>query len=221
MTAGSKPGPKKGYKQTPEHTRKVALAITGSHHGLWKGDDVGRTALHNWIRRHKPDPGFCEACGKTGKTDVANISGQYVRHVSDFQYLCRRCHMLSDERLMKLKERIVAANKARIGTPSAPWTTERRERHRISCNTEEHRKKLSRALKGKRFSEEHKLKLKLAWTPERKQNASLACTPEMRQKAGERFKNLNRAKIGKPLSEEHRNRISRSIRAKRLRNSLH
>ena len=34
--------------------------------------------------------------------DCANISGEYHRDVDDFEWLCRRCHMVKDGRLEKL-----------------------------------------------------------------------------------------------------------------------
>lgn len=64
----------------------------------WKGDSVGYHALHNYIRNHKPKPQFCEICGKSGKLDCANISGEYKRDLNDWQYICRSCHCLSDDR---------------------------------------------------------------------------------------------------------------------------
>lgn len=71
---------------------------------LWKGDKVGYNALHGWIKRHKPKSIFCEKCGKiTDKLDCANISGEYKRDISDFRWLCRKCHMEEDGRLKKLR----------------------------------------------------------------------------------------------------------------------
>lgn len=65
----------------------------GEKHPSWKGDDVGYKGLHKWIRDHKPMSMFCEKCGKiTDKLDAANISGEYKRDISDFRWLCRKCH---------------------------------------------------------------------------------------------------------------------------------
>ena len=66
---------------------------------MWKGDDVGYFALHAWIRRNKPKSEVCESCGKKKKLDAANISGKYKRDVNDFKWLCRKCHLESDERM--------------------------------------------------------------------------------------------------------------------------
>jgi len=71
----------------------------------WKGDNIKcMNALHTWIRRHKPKPVFCEECHKNQPYDVANISGQYLRDVNDYRWLCRKCHMLSDGRMNNLKQ---------------------------------------------------------------------------------------------------------------------
>ena len=73
------------------------MALTGQNknemHGLWKGDEVGNRALHEWIRRHKPTPEYCEHCNLTvSRYDAHNISGNYIRDIDDFMYLCRSCH---------------------------------------------------------------------------------------------------------------------------------
>jgi len=69
----------------------------------WKGDKVGYGALHEWIKNHKIKSMFCEKCGKiTSNLDCANISGDYLRDISDFRWLCRKCHMEEDGRLKKL-----------------------------------------------------------------------------------------------------------------------
>ena len=76
------------------------------NNGQWKGnlgnvkEEVGLSALHEWIRRYKPHTGFCEVCKKpeSEKTiiDAANISGEYKRDINDFIWLCRSCHAKFD-----------------------------------------------------------------------------------------------------------------------------
>lgn len=68
-------------------------------HWGWKGDKVGREALHNWVQKRKQKPVVCECCGIVPPHDLANISGQYRRDIADFEWLCRRCHMKKDGRL--------------------------------------------------------------------------------------------------------------------------
>lgn len=65
----------------------------GPAHGMWKGDDVGLTALHDWIRSRIPKPTACQKCGATGKSlDLHNIDKKYSRDLSQWIYLCKKCH---------------------------------------------------------------------------------------------------------------------------------
>jgi len=65
-------------------------------HPRWKGDNVGYSALHKWIRQHKVKPWSCEDCNKNPPYDVANISSKYKRDIKDFKWLCRKCHYKRD-----------------------------------------------------------------------------------------------------------------------------
>ena len=49
-------------------------------------------------------PDSCEKCGKRGTLDMANISGDYVWELYDWEFLCRRCHMNKDGRMKNLKK---------------------------------------------------------------------------------------------------------------------
>lgn len=66
----------------------------------WKGDNVGYTALHDWVRKVLGKPTTCEHCGKTGLTGMkihwANKSGQYLRRKFDWIRLCVSCHRKHD-----------------------------------------------------------------------------------------------------------------------------
>ena len=63
---------------------------------MWKGDNVSLVPLHQWIRRRKSKPEFCEFCSISKPYDLANISGKYRRDIDDFMWLCRSCHMKFD-----------------------------------------------------------------------------------------------------------------------------
>lgn len=65
----------------------------------WKGDKVGYNALHAWIKRRKPITKLCENCNNCPPRDLANISQQYKRDINDFEWLCRKCHMVKDGRI--------------------------------------------------------------------------------------------------------------------------
>ncbi len=65
----------------------------------WKGDKVGYWGLHLWVKKHKKKPKLCEECNIKKPFDVANISGKYLRDIDDYEWLCRKCHQISDGRL--------------------------------------------------------------------------------------------------------------------------
>ncbi len=105
---------RKGTHQTIEHIKK--RIVTNENHPSWKGDKVGYTSLHAWVRRHKPQVYLCENCNLKPSYDLANISGLYKRDFSDWEWLCRKCHMVEDGRLDKLhKNRVSKKNKTKLG----------------------------------------------------------------------------------------------------------
>lgn len=71
----------------------------------WKGQNVHIETLHQWIKCHKPKVELCECCGTKPPYDCVNISGKYLRDINDYEWLCRRCHMLKDGRLEALRKR--------------------------------------------------------------------------------------------------------------------
>lgn len=103
---GNKHGFKKGNTNQKgiHRTEETKLKMSESHKGLnkgdknskWKGDNVGYTGLHTWVRKWKPKKEFCEKCNKNKPIDVANISGKYKRDLDDFIRVCRKCHYLMD-----------------------------------------------------------------------------------------------------------------------------
>lgn len=91
-----------GKKHSKATKEKMRLAKLGDKNPIWKGDSVGKHALHAWVTRHKPKPLLCEQCNKRPPLDVTNISGEYIRDLNDWRWLCRGCHMQGDGRLTKL-----------------------------------------------------------------------------------------------------------------------
>lgn len=70
----------------------------------WKGDDVGYTALHQWVYRYYGKASRCIAC-TTGKSFTwANISREYKRDITDWAQLCRSCHTKYDRYGYTLEE---------------------------------------------------------------------------------------------------------------------
>lgn len=76
----------------------------GLRNNQWRGDEVGYQSLHEWIKSHKSKPLLCENCGERQPYDLANISGQYLRDINDYEWLCRRCHMKKDGRINNLRQ---------------------------------------------------------------------------------------------------------------------
>lgn len=81
---------------------RIRQAKIGDKNPMWKGDAVGYTALHDWVKRHLPQPELCQRCKERPAIDAANISGEYKRDLTDWEYLCRTCHMNEDGRMEQL-----------------------------------------------------------------------------------------------------------------------
>lgn len=53
-------------------------------------------SVHIWVKRKLGKPMKCSSCGTDDKNtlyDWSNISGEYRRDLSDWQRLCRKCHI--------------------------------------------------------------------------------------------------------------------------------
>lgn len=87
----------KGIRRSPD-TQFTTQRVEGANNHNWKGDEVGYSALHDWLRRILGTPKRCENCGTTrhSKYEWANLSGKYKRDVSDWARLCKMCHVLID-----------------------------------------------------------------------------------------------------------------------------
>jgi len=107
----------KGKPLSEEHKQKIRLSSLGRklseewkhnisvHHRNevnhnWKGDNVGRYALHEWVILRLGKPRLCARCGTTTAKiyDWSNNSGLYKRDLLDWERLCRKCHMKKDNK---------------------------------------------------------------------------------------------------------------------------
>lgn len=61
--------------------------------------EVEYVMLHKWVKRQLGRPSVCENCGTTDakQFDWANISGNYLKDISDWARLCKSCHSLIDK----------------------------------------------------------------------------------------------------------------------------
>ena len=92
----------KGLVRSEETRKKISEGKLGSNNPAWKGDNVSYKSLHEWVGIHKLKPPLCEICKAKPPYDLANISQRYLRDLSDWEWLCRRCHMTKDGRLLAL-----------------------------------------------------------------------------------------------------------------------
>ena len=89
----------------PSHKFTGTGFNSGEKNGMWKGDKVGLEALHEWVKNRLPRPKLCTLCGIRPAKDLANISQKYKRDLTDWEYICRRCHMIKDGRMEKFFRR--------------------------------------------------------------------------------------------------------------------
>lgn len=90
------------YAMTEDGRRRVSIANSGAKNGMWRGNKVSYSAIHDWVKWHLPKSEVCNECKKVPPLDLANISNKYKRDLSDWEWLCRRCHMIKDGRLERL-----------------------------------------------------------------------------------------------------------------------
>jgi hypothetical protein len=91
------------YQRLNDYPGRFKLGHKGlaeSSNPSWKGDEAGYTALHSWVSRKLGRPKLCAACGTTNspKFEWANVSGNYLRDLADWERLCRACHFAKDNK---------------------------------------------------------------------------------------------------------------------------
>lgn len=69
---------------------------TGESNRAWKGDQASYVSIHRWMRRRIDKPSLCQWCMALPPEDLANKDHKYSRIVSDWWWLCRKCHRQYD-----------------------------------------------------------------------------------------------------------------------------
>lgn len=54
--------------------------------------------IHRWLQRNLVKLGYCQSCGKNGRTEWSNKDGLYSRNVNDYIELCASCHRFEDRK---------------------------------------------------------------------------------------------------------------------------
>lgn len=121
----------KGKRHSEESKKKIKEAVTGIKSAVWVGDKVGYVALHAWLRRHLPKPDKCEICKERPATEIANVSGKYLRDLKAYQYLCHKCHTKLDNLGRNILEynKLPTELKNRSEIAKKGWET----RRKLSC----------------------------------------------------------------------------------------
>lgn len=128
--------PRGVYERTPEHRAKIAAAlrgnsnwregsrVTGERNGRWRGDDVGRSAVHAWLDKNYVKAA-CEECGREDDLDWAyrHENGEWSRRRVDYRVLCPRCHKRFDRN--KNRELVERAEVIRASDESGRRLAER------------------------------------------------------------------------------------------------
>ena len=65
---------------------------------------ISNSGLHSYIKKRKPISESCDLCGKKGKLELSNISGEYQKDIEDWQWIHKKCHMFYDLGLKILLE---------------------------------------------------------------------------------------------------------------------
>jgi hypothetical protein len=86
-----------------EHKRKLGESKMAEKNIMWRGDNVGYSQLHKWVRKRKTKPKLCEICNRVPPMDLAN-KGIYNRELKNWEWICRKCHMIKDGRINNLKQ---------------------------------------------------------------------------------------------------------------------
>lgn len=121
---------RKGKKLSEATKKKISDKLSGKNNPMygmrkekapmWKGDNVGIVAIHNWVAKYKPKPedDKCEICGKIadkkGRTilQLSNIKEhQKSRYFDDFQWGHSSCHRKYDAKKRKTKSKKLKKSK--------------------------------------------------------------------------------------------------------------
>lgn len=79
------------------HGKEMAQARKNDGNPAWKGDKVGYSGIHIWLRNNFGYLEKCERCGSTKFVEWALRNGKkYERKRENFISLCRSCHMKMD-----------------------------------------------------------------------------------------------------------------------------
>ncbi len=101
-----------GKRHSVETLQKMRALKYGEKNPLWRGNDVGLKQLHQWIRSRKRKPLYCERCAEKPPFDLVSIGHIYKRDLTTWRWLCRRCHMIIENRIHNLDKYLAKRRKS-------------------------------------------------------------------------------------------------------------
>lgn len=72
----------------------------GKKNCQWRGEKVGYSGLHKWVRKELGSAQVCSRCGKTkqeGRIEWANKNHLYKRKLTEWISVCCKCHAKYDK----------------------------------------------------------------------------------------------------------------------------
>ncbi len=89
------------YNTKPNSTsfKKGHEGLVGKENPMWKGNNAGYGAIHDWVKQWLGKPKKCEMCGTTTakKFEWASKSRENIRKLDEWMRLCTSCHHKYDE----------------------------------------------------------------------------------------------------------------------------
>lgn len=100
---------RKGYRHSEETKEKMSKSKSREKSYLWNGENPSNGAVHKRLKKILLKPTKCDECKKEKNLELANISPTYnkftyTENKNNWRWLCRKCHIHSDNRLKNLKQ---------------------------------------------------------------------------------------------------------------------
>jgi len=99
-----KNNPNYGKHHTKEVKEKLRKLHLNEGSPRWKGDKAKPRSIHSWVEKRLPKPTLCSRCGLKKVLELSNNNHTYKRNLSDWEWICRKCHMWKDGRQFNLKQ---------------------------------------------------------------------------------------------------------------------
>ena len=95
---------KTGVRFTEDHKRKLSenhADFSDEKHPMWRGDNIGYTQLHTWVRNKLGKATKCGKCGIKGLSRYhwSHEDHNYSRDLTKYKQLCPACHGKHDRQL--------------------------------------------------------------------------------------------------------------------------